>query len=88
MHQTENSAKGDELVHHFGVPRAQWLLTVTDSLAFTGGSGESPQISLHWRTFQIPVERNVLAEFCRQFLYKSQSEIQSFKPLSPKIQHL
>lgn len=84
----ENSAKVDEPVYNFGAPRAQWLVTMTDSLAFTGGSGESPEVSLHWRTFQIPAEINVFAACYRQFLYKSQSEIQSPKPLCPKMQHL
>lgn len=84
----ENSAEVDEPVYHFGAPRAQWLVTVTESLAFTEGSGESPELSLHWKTFQIPAEINVFAAFCRQFLYKSQNKIQSPKPLSPKMQHL
>lgn len=84
----ENSAGVDEPMFHFVAPRAQWLVSVTESLAFIGGSGESPGLSLHWRTFQIPAEINVFAAFCRQFLYKSQNKIQSPKPLSPKIQHL
>lgn len=57
----ENSTKVDEPVYNFGAPRAQWLVTMTDSLDFTESSGESPEVSLHWRTFQIPAEINVFA---------------------------